>query len=238
MADSPLASVGPIVVAHRGWWRSTGLVENSARAFAMANSAGFAAECDTWPAADGEPVVIHDPTLDRTTLGRGEVSSYASDRLKTIRLREPEAFVPLLREVAGRVSYVEVKAPDSPAFVRRVIEIMGGRNWLLQSFDEQTLLHAAQMKPRLPVAFLVDEPGGFELALRREWSVHADYRILDARTVARFRERRLRIGAWTVNEKADIRRVLALGLDAIISDEPMLVRHLMVEAQLPDATSC
>jgi glycerophosphoryl diester phosphodiesterase len=222
-------------VAHRGWWRSPNLVENSFTAFAIAVTAGFPAECDVWPSADGEPVVIHDETLDRTTVGHGNVSANAADRFKTIRLREPEpeAWVPLLSEVSNLVSYVEVKAPDSPAFVRRVTEIMGPKGWLLQSFDERTLEYAQDLNPQLPVAFLVDEPKGFDLALGRGWAVHADHRVLDRATVTRFRDRDLRIGAWTVNTESDIRRLIPWELDVIISDEPKLVKQL-IEAKRPE----
>jgi glycerophosphoryl diester phosphodiesterase len=228
MSDTTVSAQRPVIVAHRGWWRSHGLVENSTRAFEMARAGGFEAECDVWPAADGEPVVIHDQTLDRTTTGRGQVATYRSDELRKIRLREPErgAPVPLLADVANLVSYVEVKAPDSPQFVRRVIEIMGSRRWLMQSFDEKTLAYCRDLSPQVPIALLVEEPSGFELALDRMWPVHADHAILTDGIVAQLRKRGLRVGAWTVNAEADILRVLRRGLDVIISDEPLLVRQL------------
>ena len=230
-----LRDVRPTVVAHRGWWRSPNLVENSLRAFAMAVACGFPAECDVWPSADGEPVVIHDDTLDRTTTARGKVASYRSDHLKQIRLQDPtsNATVPLLKEVARLVSYVEVKAPDSPEFVRRVIDIMADRVWLLQSFDEKTMNHTHQAKPDLPTAFLVDAPVGFEIALNNGWAVHADHMLLNDRVVARFRARGLRIGAWTVNAEWDIRRMLRLDLDVIISDEPQVVREMLAAHDNP-----
>lgn len=225
----------PTVVAHRGWWRSPKLVENSLHAFAMAVACGFPAECDVWPSADGEPVVIHDDTLDRTTTARGKVASYQSDHLKQIRLRDPASntTVPLLKDVARLVSYVEVKAPDSPEFVRRVIDIMADRVWLLQSFDENTLNYAQQAKPDLPTAFLIDAPRGFEIALNNEWAVHADHMLLDEKNVSQFRARGLRIGAWTVNAESDIRRVLPWDLDVIISDEPQLVREMLAAHDNP-----
>lgn len=215
------------------------MVENSSAAFMMAANAGFPAECDVWPSADGEPVVMHDETLDRTTFGHGRVCSYTADQFKTIHLRQPGADqrVPLLREVSNLVSYVEVKAPDSPDFVRRVIEVMGHKGWLLQSFDEKTLQYAQELNPELPIAFLVDDPKGFDLALRRGWSVHADHLILDDSTVSRFRDRNLRLGAWTVNTESDICRVVAWKLDVIISDEPRLVMPLTAAKGPEDATN-
>ena len=228
---------GPIIVAHRGWWRSTGLVENSRRAFEAAIAGGFPAECDVWASADGEPVVIHDETLDRMTTAQGKIASYTADALRHVRMRapEPQSTVPLLKEVADLVSYVEVKPPDSPRFVRRVIEVMGARQWLLQAFDAGVLQHARDLKPNLATALLVDDAEGFETALNNGWPVHADHMILSDEIVARFRGRGLRIGAWTVNTEAEIRRVLAWNLDVIISDEPALVRE-MLESR-PGATN-
>jgi glycerophosphoryl diester phosphodiesterase len=224
-----MSSTGPIVVAHRGWWRLPNLVENSLQAFARAVACGFPAECDVWPSADGEPVVIHDETLDRTTTARGKVALYRADHLRQIRLRAPESdmTVPLLKDIARLVNYVEVKAPDSPEFVRRVIQIMDGRDWMLQSFDEKTLHYALEQNSSLAIAYLTDDPAGIELALNRGWALHADHQILNKGNVARFRERGLRIGAWTVNGESDIHRVLAWGLDVIISDEPKLVREML-----------
>ena len=228
MADSPETG-RPVVVAHRGWWRSPNLVENSLNAFATAVACGFPAECDVWPSADGEPVVIHDDTLDRTTTARGKVASYRADHLRQIRLRDPESdtTVPLLKDVARLVNYVEVKAPESTEFVRRIIDIMADQAWLLQSFDEKTLNYARQVKPDLPIAFLVDDPRGFEIALNNGWAVHADHLILNPDIVIRFRARALRVGAWTVNAESDILRVLPWDLDVLISDEPLLVRKML-----------
>jgi len=47
-----------------------------------------------------------------------------------------------------------------------------------------------------------------------------DHRVLDADVVAAARAAGLRVATWTVNEDADIRRVLALGVDIVISDRP------------------
>lgn len=228
MPDALAPASVPVIVAHRGWWRSQGFVENSARAFAAARAAGFEVECDVWPSADGQPVVIHDRTLDRTTGSRGEVAGHRADELRHIRLREPEAdaMLPLLADVAHLVSYVEVKATDSPQFVRRVIEIMGARPWLMQSFDARTLVYALEANPRLPIALLVEDRAAFQVALERGWAVYADHAVLDEAVVGQLREQGLRVGAWTVNAEGDIHRVLRLGADVVISDEPMAVREL------------
>jgi glycerophosphoryl diester phosphodiesterase len=221
-----------MVVAHRGLWADR-LVENSADAFAAAVAAGFPVECDVQSSADGEPVVIHDPTLERTTNGNGFVSSFTSQQLRNFRLRGP--VVPaghggplsMLADVAHLVTLVEVKPPDSPELVRRVIRLMAGREWVLQSFDPRNLVHAEKADPSVQVALLAEDAAGVDIAIERRWPLHLDHRLLDERIMHRLRSCGTRVGVWTVNEEADVRRMRLLATDLIISDRPHLVRQMI-----------
>jgi len=98
------ASRYPRLVAHRGW--STALPENSLAAIAAAIAVGAAEiECDARMSADGTPVVIHDPDLDRTTTGRGMIEALPLDEIRSASLKDrdgrvwPGFHVPALREV-------------------------------------------------------------------------------------------------------------------------------------------
>jgi len=221
----------PIIVAHRGLWAGR-FVENSHEAFAAAAAAGFGAECDVQAAADGEPVVIHDETLERTTTGRGAAASFTSQQLRSLRLRDAErpaelgGPVPLLADVAHLVALVEVKPRDCPDLVWRVIRVMSGRQWLLQSFDERNLVHARQVDPSVAAALLVEDADGVEAAIDGGWTIHLDHQLLDQPTMHRLRDRGLRVGVWTVNTEEEIRRILPLRPDVIISDQPQLVRRM------------
>lgn len=74
------------VVAHRGDWRDA--PENSLEALSDAMAIGVdAVELDLKRTQDGQLVVMHDQTLDRTTTGAGLVSSYGLSDLKKLRLR-------------------------------------------------------------------------------------------------------------------------------------------------------
>jgi glycerophosphoryl diester phosphodiesterase len=53
-----------------------------------------------------------------------------------------------------------------------------------------------------------------------------NHRLIDAEVVAAARDAGIRLSAWTVNEEADIRRMLDLGVGVIISDRPDLVKRL------------
>jgi glycerophosphoryl diester phosphodiesterase len=111
----------PRLAAHRG---GAGLwPENSLGAFAGALSLGIdLLELDVHQSADGEVVVVHDPTLDRTTEGAGPVRALPAATLRTLRLRGRDGtltdeHVPMLDEVlslavrTGAELLLEIKGP-------------------------------------------------------------------------------------------------------------------------------
>lgn len=69
------------VYAHRGLWTEGGLTENSLEACLAAAEHGLGIEFDVRPAADGEPIVFHDPILDRMTAETGTVETRQSKDL-------------------------------------------------------------------------------------------------------------------------------------------------------------
>jgi glycerophosphoryl diester phosphodiesterase len=109
------------LAAHRGGARLW--PENSLRAFRESLALGVdLLELDVHLTADGEVVVIHDATLDRTTDGRGAVGERTVAELARVRLRDPDGVVtdervPMLHEVLTMVTpsrvglLVEVKGP-------------------------------------------------------------------------------------------------------------------------------
>lgn len=78
----PVLQGGPLLIAHRG---GAGLApENTLAAFepAATDWASDMIECDVRATRDGHCIVLHDPTLDRTTNGIGNVSDYTLDELR------------------------------------------------------------------------------------------------------------------------------------------------------------
>lgn len=75
-----------LVVAHRGDWRYA--PENSLAAIENAIKMGVdIVELDVAKTKDGQLVLMHDNKIDRTTTGKGYVSEWMLDSLKTLRLR-------------------------------------------------------------------------------------------------------------------------------------------------------
>ena len=92
-----------LVVAHRGDWRYA--MENSLPAIENAIKMGVdVVELDIQRTKDGQLILMHDATLDRTTTGKGKVAEWTLDSIKTLRLRNGCAIrtkevVPTLEEV-------------------------------------------------------------------------------------------------------------------------------------------
>jgi glycerophosphoryl diester phosphodiesterase len=220
--------VPPIIVAHRGIHHA--LPENSREALWTALDDSFWIECDVHAAADGVPVVMHDETLDRTTTATGPVWALSSAELKATRLRGG-GLVPTLEDCLARKRdpqlgwVVEIKPPDAHELVRRTYELLCGGYFLIQSFDPDNVRYASKLW-ECPTALLVGNEQELAAATEGEWhQVNVNHRLLTAEMVRRLRDTGASVGAWTVNEEPDIRRVIDLGVDLIISDNPWRVRE-------------
>jgi glycerophosphoryl diester phosphodiesterase len=119
--------------------------------------------------------------------------------------------------------------PFARAVIAEVRKAGMEKRTTIQSFDFRTLKVVEKEAPEIATAYLTSgkdsDPAKVREAGGRVWS--PDFRDLDAAKVAQARALGLRIVAWTVNEPDEIRRVLGLKLDGIISDYPDRVRALL-----------
>ena len=230
----------PRWIAHRGAGRLA--PENTLAAFRHGASFGYRAfEFDVKLAADETPFLLHDDTLDRTSSGRGlagdqawpalslldaggwHSAAYAGEPLAT--LASIAAFV--LRN--GLQANLEIKpTPGLEARTGQVVAEHVARLWagqavppLLSSFRPEALLAACAAAPDLPRALLVDTlwPGWFEMAQQLACvAVVTNHALMDAAVLARLHNAGMRGLCFTVNEPADAQRLLALGIDGLITD--------------------
>jgi glycerophosphoryl diester phosphodiesterase len=232
---SCLAAKGPAIVAHRGLHHT--LPENSKEAMLAAWNSGIQwCECDVYLSADGVVVLMHDAKLDRTTEAKGPITERTWAELKQIRLKNPdgtlsECRIPSLEEVLavmpkGCSMLIEIKTSDNEPLVRETLRLAKGRSCIIQSFDEANVRYAMRLG-NLPVAFLASKPEKIEVALAGEWkAINIDFKRIDEQLVERAKAAGKALGAWTVNEPADIQRMLDLGMDPIITDQPERVREM------------
>jgi glycerophosphoryl diester phosphodiesterase len=250
------SSAPPMVVAHRGGallWP-----ENSLLAFQEALALGVEAlEFDLHLTADGEVVVIHDATLDRTTTGHGAVRDTPLAALAPVRLRTRDGMVteqriPTLAQVldlaaAARVELLpEIKVgADRQRYAgieEKVLALLRARGLLgratVQAFQPETIRRLRALEPTARTMFLVSQGqvqrAGAAPADVVEWAravgandLGVDHRILDSSLAVAARSAGFRLSVWTVNEEVDIRRVLDIGVAMVMTDRPDLVRRLL-----------
>jgi glycerophosphoryl diester phosphodiesterase len=247
----------PLVAAHRGGaalWP-----ENSLTAFRGAIALGVdALEFDVHLTADGEVVVIHDATLDRTSTGRGPVRAMTLAQIKNVRLVDRAGVptqdgVPTLAEVLDLARAtpmlvlpeikLDLARSPYPDIEPRVVALLRARGLLgrasVQSFDEGTLRRVRALEPAVRTMLLVSRvrmaAHSGSAADAVGWAVDVgaadlgiDYRLIDAKLVAAARAAGVRVAAWTVNADDDLRRMSALGVDLVMSDRPDQARRLLV----------
>ena len=226
----------PLTVAHRGL--HTAYPENSLEAIRAAWSGGVSwAECDVQESATGPLFVLHDETLDRTTEWAGPIADRIDAELDQCRLRDAAGrvtphTVPRLADVlramppAGRL-LIELKAVRDHA---ELVRDIAGRDVWVQSFDAGDLLLTRAQDPTIPLAYLVETEAELEASLAMRYAaVHLEHRLLDDTMHRRLVAAGKSIGVWTVNDEADLRRVVRLGVTMIITDEPALTMRVVDE---------
>lgn len=259
----------PLLIAHRG---GAGLKpENTLAAFLDADALWKAdmIELDVHATADGRCVVIHDPTVDRTTNGSGAVAAmtlaeiqsldaayhFSPDGGTTFPLRGAGIRIPTIEEVFAALPNmrftVESKtaAAQLPLFraiaeyraTERVIAA-GERNAYRTLFRTYRGAISASLEQALPFYVL------HRARLASLWWLRADVvqmpeyyrgrRMLSQRLVRDLHARAVQVHIWTVNEVADMHRLLDWGVDGLISDYPdrlARVLHERVGRPLPPA---
>ncbi|MEO6026890.1 MAG: glycerophosphodiester phosphodiesterase family protein [Candidatus Binatia bacterium] len=231
--------MGFLGIAHRG--ASGRAPENTHASFAAALDLGAEAiELDVQLSADGELVVIHDETLERTTDGAGQVGDHTAAELAGLDAgswfaaefageRIPR-LADVLAQVRDRVTLnVEIKsARDLGAIEPKLAALVAAEQatgWVVfSSFHSAGVRNMRAAAPWARLGVLCDEdPRTRGLPLANE--VNAELLIpgrrwLDTRIVEEAHVRGLDVWVWTVNEPGEMRRLIALGVDALFSDYP------------------
>jgi glycerophosphoryl diester phosphodiesterase len=230
----------PLWIAHRGAGKLA--PENTQAAFRLGAQHGYRAfECDVKLSAEGLPFLLHDAELERTTNGTGMASARPWNDLSRLDAGswhsrayagEPVPTLDGISQYCIRNGYalnIEIKpTPGDEAKTGRVVAAEAARLWaaqarppLLSSFSPEALESAREAAPDLPRALLVDKA-------REGWFAQAqalgcvaavtNFRMMDALLIDQLHGAGMRALVYTVNDEIEARRLLALGIDGIITD--------------------
>jgi len=212
-------------IAHRGAKRE--FPENTLSAFRRAFELGAdAVELDVHSTRDGVVVVHHDPILSEhghaiKSLTWAELENQANGRIPSLRA--------VLEAVpASATAYVEIKARGIEQELSDTLASVPVR-CAVHSFDHATIERMREVAPKVARGVLFD--GSLAtlndvLARSAARDVWPHWKLVDQALVNRVHARGCRLIPWTVNSREDARRLAALGVDGICSDDVRLLDDL------------
>lgn len=238
----------PIVIAHRG--DSAAAPENTLSAFASAVQSGaHAIELDVHVTADGHPVVIHDATVDRVTDGTGAVSAMTLTQIKALDAGgwfagpyEGER-IPTLDEAiealpAPTALFVHLRAHEnaSDRWERAVVDAIGRhdarKRTAINNHTRHGLQRIRELDPKIRLCWIPvgGQPGEeyiddtYLLGCR---FLQPRLTEIDEAFVAYAHEKDLWVNAFWADTEEDMQRMIALGVDGIITNYPRRLRELL-----------
>jgi glycerophosphoryl diester phosphodiesterase len=238
-----------LIIGHRG--ASAYAPENTLASFRLAAKQGAElVEDDYYASKDGQLIVIHDSTLDRTTdavkrwggkrilvrsktleelrqldAGSWKAPKFAGEKLPTFN----EAVQTMLE--GGSVPLLERKGGTPEQTLADLKKIDAVEKVIVQSFDWLFLMGLHKLEPKIVLGALGEgkltdqkiAAAGKTGAAVIGW----EYKDIDQDAVDRAHKAGLRIWAWTVDDEKDIRRLKALGIDGIITNRPDSTRKVV-----------
>jgi len=231
-------------IAHRG---ATGYApENTVAGFDLAvDMKADYIEIDVQRSKDGELVVIHDTSVDRTTDGTGKVGDLTFDYLRSLDAGswkgeqfagEPiPTFEEILDRYHGKVGIlIELKAPELyPGIEEQVADKLKERNLdkpqnekiIIQSFNFESMKTMDQLLPNVPIGVLTSNRADTTAEALQEFSAYADwfnpsYGIVTEELVNQVHSLGMQIGSWTVRSQDAADFLFEMDVDAIITDYP------------------
>jgi len=232
----------PIIFAHRG--ASLRAPENTLAAFVLAKAEGAdAIELDVKLSADGIPVVMHDPTVDRTTDGSGAVATLGLPALKELDAGDGQR-IPTLEEIfeeMGKNFLINIELSNyttpNDSLVDEVVDLVEkhqrSETVLFSSFLAKNLKRAEALLPQTPRGLLA-LPNFFgwwvrNLVFRLDdyQALHPHFHNVSARSVARVHKMNRRVHVWTLNQEENIRKFAEMGVDGIFTDDPRSAHQLL-----------
>lgn len=220
-----------LTIGHRG--AKGHYPENTLISFEKALAIGaHGIEFDVHLSADGEVIVIHDETVNRTTNGTGAIKDMVSTQIKQLRI-DHKYQIPLLPEVLdiakNTLINIELKVAETAKpvveVVKKYVAEKGARyeQFLISSFDWTALQTVRNLHEEIPIGVLtetdLDLAVNFAKFIKAE-TIHPHFHLLTKEKTAEIQQLGFKIFTWTVNEPEDIRYLKSFNVNAIITDFP------------------
>ncbi len=188
-------------------------------------------ELDVHLCASGEPVVLHDDTLERTTSGKGRISDITLPELRQLRTANGET-VPTLEEALALLGnaycFVEIKHEDAALPAAAIIDAQvkkgapAGKLWLI-SFRHAALKAALKAYPDLSAGASFETLALPAIHEAHGWGARAilpHHESFGPAEVKAAHALGMKFICWTVNDAGHVMHLKAMGVDGIMGDYP------------------
>jgi glycerophosphoryl diester phosphodiesterase len=239
----------PLNLGHKGW--SAAAPENTLAAFRAAVSLGAdGVEFDVQLSRDDQVVVIHDFAVDKTTDGHGRVRDLTLAELRKLDAGSWFAptfageHIPTLDEVldivkAMKLINIELKERSlaGEGLGDKVVWAVQSRGLgpqvVISSFNPLAIRRVKQLNPRLRTGLLY--AANLPLPLRRAWlrpivrpdALHPHHAMITAAYMRWARAHGYAVHTWTVDDPDEMRRLIALGVNSIITNQPDVLQQVL-----------
>ncbi|WP_312654071.1 glycerophosphodiester phosphodiesterase family protein [Proteiniclasticum sp.] len=234
-------------IAHRGF--SKFYPENTMIAFQMAVEAGCdAIELDLQVTKDGELVIFHDDTLERTTTGVGLISEFTKKELMNLSASKlfygklDDQKIPSLEEylhyIRGKniISVIELKKKINAdaKMEEKVIEMIRsfglGDKVILSSFSQESILRSRILAPEISTALITDywlyRGGSVAKSLGASY-IHPRHLFLLPFVLSEMKKEGILVQPWTVDTENRMRWLIRAGVNGIITNDPKLLHEVI-----------
>jgi len=238
---------GPIPVAHRGG--AAEQPENTMTAFSAAVALGYRyVETDAHATADGVLLAFHDHTLDRVTGMTGTIAELPYSAVRRARVGADP--IPLLEDVLGawpelRI-HIDAKHLAAAAPLMAAIDRTAAHDRVcIGAFSDRTVLALRRLSRgrictwmgRVEILSLRLASLGLPVPRSTAGCTQVPVRqgrlpVVDRRFVDAAHRRRVGVHVWTIDDPGDMGRLLDLGVDAILSDRPTVLKQVFTDRGL------
>ncbi len=212
------------IIGHRG---ARGHVENTLPSFELAIESGAdGVELDVRRSGDGKLVVVHD-----SVVGTHGVASAPYDRFRDLgNGYEVPLFEDVLKALAGR-AFLDIELKET-GFEAEAVDLIKRHadvgNSVVTGFHTQMLNKVHQLLPDIQLGFIFNRTQ--DEGKRHNCPVDfviPQFRLASREFIEDIHDEGLQVFAWTVNSEAQMRRLLALSVDGMITDEPGLLKRVL-----------
>lgn len=240
------------VTAHRG--ASKAAPENTMPAFEAAIESGADyIELDVQLTSDGELVVFHDEDIKRTTNGTGilcdktynELIQYSAGSWFSEDGEFDDVKIPTLAEVLEYVGHdillnIEIKSHGNvTATAEKVVELVEqydiGSSCYITSFSYQALKKVKELQPKIKTALIANiAPSTVYSQMKYIDAVSMNYLFVNSSVVNYAHHSGKKVFVWTVDRSGEMKKMMALGVDNIITNRPEKCLEVVDSGRMSD----